>query len=117
MVTSGVMSWTTDDVALYFAKHPDLRVVRKYLSRESLSEVDGETLVEMNVDDWMEIGVKKMHTRKILRIVDQIISETRMKRGGDDSPMPHLALSPMSPLSTANPSSEFHNTFLILTSY
>ena len=45
---SAVTSWSTRDVAKWFAFENDLGPLRKYLNRASLRELDGESLLEVN---------------------------------------------------------------------
>ncbi len=71
LVQSDVVGWSTRDVAKWFAFHGDLGPVRKYLSREALAEVDGETLLELTPGYLVDtIGVKQIHVNKCMRVIN-----------------------------------------------
>ena len=67
---AAVRGWSAADVALFVATHKDLQVVRSYLSRDSLADVDGEVLLELDAATLQnEVGVKALHVNKFLRVI------------------------------------------------
>jgi len=64
--------WGEREVMKWFAFNQELKVVRSSLRREALEEIDGETLLGLQSDDVLSIGVKKIHVAKVLRVVGKL---------------------------------------------
>ena len=48
LVRTNVVNWSTRDVAKWFSFENDLAPIRKYITRDDLNEMDGETLLEVD---------------------------------------------------------------------
>ncbi len=64
--------WSAQEVMKWFAFTADLKVVRATVKRDNLKEVDGETLLDLGKEDLLELGVKKIHTAKVLRVIGKL---------------------------------------------
>ena len=53
--TSKVSSWSSREVMLWIAYNPDFKVVRTYLDRNYVQDIDGETLLNLRKEDLIEI--------------------------------------------------------------
>ena len=71
--------WGEREVMKWFAFNQELKVVRSSLRREALADVDGETLLGLQSDDVMSIGVKKIHVAKVLRVVGKLREKCGLK--------------------------------------
>ena len=95
-----VMSWNVKDVLLAMATSPQLQVCRSYLLRENWTDVDGETLLALTVEDLKSKGVKAYHCEKFLRFVSSLRIQV-------DNPVHSLHTSPtkrsLAPLKRAPP--------------
>ena len=58
-------SWTSKQVMLWIARQESLKVVRNYIDRSVLEDVDGETLLSLTQSQTrMVLGVKQIHVAK-----------------------------------------------------
>ena len=57
---------------LYIAQCKELNVVRGSLNRHAFKDIDGETLLGLERDDLIELGVKRIHVKKFLRIIEEL---------------------------------------------
>ena len=48
------------------------QVIRKYMTRTSFEDVDGETLLSLDSQQMESLGVKSMHTMKLQRVCDEL---------------------------------------------
>ena len=55
----------------WFAFNQELKVVRSSLRREAFQEIDGETLLGLQREDVLSIGVKT-HVAKVLRAIGKL---------------------------------------------
>jgi hypothetical protein len=68
-----VSNWSQRDVAKWFAFENDLAPMRQYLKRGSLSELDGETLLEVDREYMInDLGVKSIHIRKMIKAINKL---------------------------------------------
>ena len=70
--TSKVSSWSSREVMLWIAYNPDFKVVRTYLDRNYVQDIDGETLLNLRKEDLIEVGIKSMHVNKCLRVIGEL---------------------------------------------
>ena len=76
-----VSTWSTRDVAKWIAFHGDLAPVRKYITRDDLKEVDGETLLELDVDYLVnQVGIKNIHIAKCMRVINALREKNGLER-------------------------------------
>lgn len=58
-------SWTSKQVMLWIARQESLKVVRNYIDRSKLEDVDGETLLSLTQSQTRRaLGVKQIHVAK-----------------------------------------------------
>lgn len=78
-----VLLWSTRDVAKWIGFHGDLAPVRKYITRDHLKEVDGETLLELDPDYLVnQIGIKSIHVTKCMRVINYLREKNGLERRG-----------------------------------
>jgi hypothetical protein len=68
-----VINWSTRDVAKWVAFENDLAPIRKYLTRDALNEIDGESLLDLNIDYLInDLKIKSIHIKKILNVINRL---------------------------------------------
>ena len=72
---AAAFTWTPSQVLLFLATDPALSVLRNELDRDAWSDIDGETLLGMDKDDFVAKGIKSYHITKLTRVLDSLKSD------------------------------------------
>jgi serine/threonine protein kinase len=71
---AAVLSWSAADVVAYLVQTKELQVVwlKKELAPAAWTDVDGETLLQLDARDLVLKGIERYHTAKVMRLIERL---------------------------------------------